>query len=522
MDIAAQQVDGSSFTAPGWGGILIALDNEVYLMSPVFHCPTNPCNTFLPQTLKSFLGFKKVIIDTGKKLFLLDGNDNKHHIPTLMQNELNFVDISIIMINKEHRFEPLMSSCEVDNDFYDPVINSMESNAATIAITDQPSMQAAIKLDGVLPARALAIIAEYYVYLFPCHSLQDEAIRKWNIIFNSPYQPIRMSQKIVAQQSKKPLDKLKPSTMSVLDCGNGDMYEPVVSQLSQISKQYYTPLQQYKRLHLCTQHASDGVLEMMVQKGTSNDLPSNIWPKMKHYNCNCYVCMISKPRLLPKGKLVDKTTMAPFTRIHLDFHFFSVTSIWGFTSSLAAVCSSTSYPFNFPTKNKSPPIAIVLFLLRTIRSMGHVDEDGALAKSSQFCSMIIDENCILETTGGRNSTNNGQVEQVNQYDANMIRPALSTMNILMGDLLPKNMSIEMFWCCALQNTTMIHRRMYNWMHGDSRYFLVHKKRPSIKEFVPCGSIMTIVDPHKDKSPKLSRDRAKKGYFCAFGNNLCIH
>ena len=31
--------------------------------------------------------------------------------------------------------------------------------------------------------------------------------------------------------------------------------------------------------------------------------------------------------------------------------------------------------------------------------------------------------------------------------------------------------------------------------------------------------MTIVDPHKGSMDKLSKDRAKKGYFCAFGNNL---
>ena len=47
----AQQVDGSTFKAQGWGGILLSLGNCVYMISPVFYCPNNPRNTFSPQTL---------------------------------------------------------------------------------------------------------------------------------------------------------------------------------------------------------------------------------------------------------------------------------------------------------------------------------------------------------------------------------------------------------------------------------------------------------------------------------------
>ena len=132
---------------------------------------------------------------------------------------------------------------------------------------------------------------------------------------------------------------------------------------------------------------------------------------------------------------------------------------------MAAVCSSTSYPFNFPTKSKSAPIEIALYLIRTIRSLGHqvvfirVDEGGELARSSEFCQIIVEENVILQTTGGGNSENNGVVERANQFDADLLRPALSTMETLMGDKLPEGMSIEMFWCCALQTSTMTKRRV---------------------------------------------------------------
>ena len=160
--------------------------------------------------------------------------------------------------------------------------------------------------------------------------------------------------------------------------------------------------------------------------------------------------------------------------------------------------------------------------------MGHevveiyVDEDGALARSSEFCLAVRNESCILLTTGGGNSSSNGQVERSNQYDANIVRPGLSTMNMLMGKELPEDMNIEMFWCFALQQGTLIRRRLYNRMKGDSPYFLVHKRRPSVRELVPCGSIMTIIAPNKKTIPKLSRERAFLGYFCAFGNNFNFH
>ena len=239
--------------------------------------------------------------------------------------------------------------------------------------------------------------------------------------------------------------------------------------------------------------------------------------------------MVTKAHKLPRGALVDKTHMPPFSTLHLDFHFYNVKSIRGFVSALAAVCSSTSYPFNFPTKSRSPPIEITLYLIRTIRSMGYqvlfiqVDEDGAFARSSEFCQMIVEENIVLQTTGGGNSENNGMVERQNQFDANIVNPSLSTMKILMGHKLPDDMAIEEFWCLALQHGTMMKRRVYNRMRGDSPYFLVHKTRPSAKELVPCSAILTIINPAKNSEAKL-KDKAIMGHFCGFGNNIkfCLY
>ena len=90
-----------------------------------------------------------------------------------------------------------------------------------------------------------------------------------------------------------------------------------------------------------------------------------------------------------------------------------------------------------------------------------VDEDSSLANSSEFCALIQSVNCLLETAGTGNSTNNGMVETGNKAKANMVRSMLSTMNVIFGHLLEPPLTIEQFWCYAYQHTCFIQRRLYN-------------------------------------------------------------
>jgi hypothetical protein len=49
------QVSGSKFSAKGWGGLFVRLNDAVHMIAPVFHCPNNPKNTFSPGALRIFL-----------------------------------------------------------------------------------------------------------------------------------------------------------------------------------------------------------------------------------------------------------------------------------------------------------------------------------------------------------------------------------------------------------------------------------------------------------------------------------
>ena len=71
--------------------------------------------------------------------------------------------------------------------------------------------------------------------------------------------------------------------------------------------------------------------------------------------------------------------------------------------------------------------------------MGHVvnfirvDEGGELANSSSFAEFVFKSDCILESTGAGNNTNNGKVERQNRTKADMIRFSLLTLNVMIDD-----------------------------------------------------------------------------------------
>ena len=318
------------------------------------------------------------------------------------------------------------------------------------------------------------------------------------------------------------------NTITTHDYINNDneVLLPIIANFTQATARNLSHHQHWLLLHSGVMHSSSSTMKHVIQKQLLNDIHPKLLQRPS-YDCPCMVCKLSKPTLIPRGKLVDKTILSPFQRLHVDFSFFSVTSIRGFTSGLDVTCASTSYPFSFPTKSKAPPVDILQWVLKCLRNLGYeinfirVDEGGELARSSIFTKFVCTNHCILETTGGGNSCNNGVVERGNRTKADMVRSQLSTMNILMKNDLPEGMNIEKFWCFAYTHSSFVLRRTYNRMRGDIPYFLVHGERPSAQELIPLGAIMTIIDPHKSLLPKLSRKRAEAAYFLGYANHSKI-
>ena len=156
----------------------------------------------------------------------------------------------------------------------------------------------------------------------------------------------------------------------------------------------------------------------------------------------------------------------------MDFAFFNVESIRGFTSTFVAICSATSYPFGFPSRSKRPPLDILRFLVTTLRNKDkkvafiRVDEYGALARSSEFIKTCHNMIIIVHTTGGDAFSLNVKSESPNNTLANITRA-----------LFLKSSHNKELWCFAYQYAIWLSRRTENRLWGDVLYFLWHGTIP---------------------------------------------
>ena len=86
----------------------------------------------------------------------------------------------------------------------------------------------------------------------------------------------------------------------------------------------------------------------------------------------------------------------------MDFEFFNVESIGGFTSTYLDLCYAISYPFGFMTRIKHPPLYIIKFLVATLINQDkkfsfiRVDVYGALVRSSIFLKTCHNMNIIVK------------------------------------------------------------------------------------------------------------------------------
>jgi hypothetical protein len=533
-----QQVDGSAFQSLGWGGILVRFGTKVYGVYPVHHCPSNPRNTFSPSSLRAFSGFTRSIINMNESITLVHSSSPLPiDIPVSVYNDMDFVHLQIMTfadrdtINSMHR-QPLRRSPRLHqtpspSPSVSPPQCSPSSTSSTIHLPPEfnnennTTKPATSPSSQIFDRRVLAIIASFYVQLFPIDSPRETAIRTMNSLLNNPFRNLRSPSPPV-HLPYPPIRKIPPSTTP----RRSPSTIPTINKMSaRLSSPHLSPIQEYIFLHLATMHSSKSTLAPLLQRQLLKDLPPRLSQDLHRFACTCFICSLRKSDKIPRGKLVDCSLLAPFQRLHIDFSFFTVKSIRGFTSSLDVRCASTSYPFSFPTKNKNAPLEAVRYLITTLRSQGfqvnfiRVDEDRALANSSEFCQLIVDLHCVLETTAGGHSENNGKVERGNRTNANMVRSALTTLKcILVSRKVSISIDLTKLWCFALQHSVYIQRRMYNRMRKDIPYFLVFGKRPSAKDLVVFGSLVTVVNPSKHLLPKLSEDRATSAYFIGFSNH----
>ena len=136
-----------------------------------------------------------------------------------------------------------------------------------------------------------------------------------------------------------------------------------------------------------------------------------------------------------KGTTVETSNLQPGELVHMEFVFYNVTSIRGFTSMITVVCAKNRMVWVLPTSSKGFPVRIIHFILTTLMNEQHpckhviVDEDSASSNSTDVTNLLIEElNISMETTGVDASCINSNNEKHNRIIQNMVRASLLDSN----------------------------------------------------------------------------------------------
>lgn len=172
---------------------------------------------------------------------------------------------------------------------------------------------------------------------------------------------------------------------------------PIPKVFSANSEASLTRLLAHQRLA----HNSDEVLDTMCRNQSLLSLPKQPFPSR---SCPCIICITAKFMHPPKAKTTSYVLTRRGQLLHIDFWFWSIPSIQGFTSLLSIIDGKDRMLWTFPTANKRPPLAILDYFFAILEKHNipvcnvRVDEDGALANSSEFTDFLVQKKIAMETT----------------------------------------------------------------------------------------------------------------------------
>ena len=133
-------------------------------------------------------------------------------------------------------------------------------------------------------------------------------------------------------------------------------------------------------------------------------IPTNVTKFHNEYTCP--ICILTKTTRVKRNKAIP--SRFPYSKgelLCMDFSFWNVKSIRGFTALLSVICMKTRFSFAFPTRHKRPPLATIDWLIQILRKQGfkvtyiQTDEGGELGRSNDFLKLLTNKACIYLGTG---------------------------------------------------------------------------------------------------------------------------
>ncbi len=256
-------------------------------------------------------------------------------------------------------------------------------------------------------------------------------------------------------------------------------------------------------IHQRLGHSSHRKLDLMCQNGSLQGLPKRPFPQA---NKVCPICVKAKFSHPPKGHTVDTTHLRRGELLHIDFAFWDITSLRGFTSMLSIIDAKTRMLWLFCTASKGSPIHIIEYLLDMLHKENcspmtiRVDEEGSLARCADFTKFLIHRRLTLETTGGHSSFLNGKIERPHRTISQLVRAM-----ILNAGQIPST------WCYCAETAADIYRYTYHHALQTTPYEAWYGAPPHISDLRVWGCVVYVKQPDLKKS----QDRVIKGFFMGF-------
>jgi hypothetical protein len=256
-------------------------------------------------------------------------------------------------------------------------------------------------------------------------------------------------------------------------------------------------------------HNCDKVLDTLCHQQSLLDLPKYPFPPRK---CSCIISITTKTVHPPRAKITSVNLTKRGQLLHIDFSFWNIVSIRGFTSLLSVIDGKDRMLWNSPTASKHAPLQVFDFLFAILAHDGimvqciRVDEDGTLANSSEFCNFILQRKISLETTGGYASFLNGKIERHHRTIAQMVR------SMLLNSGLPNSL-----WCFAAEAAADMYRYTYHSALQMSPYKAWYGTKPHINNLRVWGCYVYV----RVLDPKKLDHRVTCGHFLGFTKSRLI-
>lgn len=488
------QVSGDKIRVVGMGEWHIRLHDKNIVLHNVLYMPSNPTCTLSTGALKLLDGFTYSGHDALAKLHLKSPQGVDYVFTTKRGNMrningLDYVLLSTILPVRKYPTVPNPSSHPDDGGYISANAASLQPPRRSKRLTKLPLRYRTDASQSPSPPRPPSHLSvSTPVSRIPSKppsviSISTPPIIDDSSTINSPY----LTTHISSTPHRPSLPVSSPSSPS----------PPANDHLQSVLTHLKFGFRNMKNILHMKKHSS------------LKNLPS----KLQELPFACPICVKCNQPRLRRNPPLPINMLRPGQMLQMDFAFFNVQSVRGFTSYLSCDCVLTKYSFRFCTRRKRSPVDIIRWILLTLKKQNKIvifvrfDEGGELARCTELNKLLVEDfQIVMQSTGGYASHLNGVTERGHRSDANTIRTSLYAAGLE-----------DKYWCFALMHSNFLNRRWCRYPETSTPYEKWNNTKPSFNKLHVFGATIYV---HNHQAKRL-QPKSDTGIYLGFGASTAV-